>query len=218
MKNSSYASFTSVNKAQRKQKRLQWAEKYDFEGNCWGRDLLCSPSTTQHNFCFFEIDKNVFILRRMRLRENCWGRDSLFSPNTTQHNFCFFKKNKMAFLVKKSFVQNFSPNFNFLQESFAAQFSTNLAQFSTTFVFLKKQNGGANFLDIKSLRFETPWVRKNDFYESVCLSVVVGRVPRVEIVLSFLISSWVLVGPGLEFPHLEKTSRGAVSTRLVFLD
>ena len=28
---------------------------------------------------------------------------------------------------------------------------------------------------IKSLRFETPWVRKNGFYESVCLSVV-GRV------------------------------------------
>ena len=24
---------------------------------------------------------------------------------------------------------------------------------------------------IKSLRFETPWVRKNGFYESVCLSV-----------------------------------------------
>ena len=40
---------------------------------------------------------------------------------------------------------------------------------------------------------------------------------RVEIALSFLISSWVLVGPGLEFPHLEKTSRGPVSTRLVFI-
>ena len=42
-------------------------------------------------------------------------------------------------------------------------------------------------------------------------------VSRVEIALSFLISSWVLVGPGLEFPHLEKTGRGPVSTRLVFL-
>ena len=40
---------------------------------------------------------------------------------------------------------------------------------------------------------------------------------RVEIALSFLISSWVLVGHGLEFPHLEKTGRGLVSTRLVFL-
>ena len=37
-------------------------------------------------------------------------------------------------------------------------------------------------------------------------------VSRVEIALSFLISSWVLVGPGLEFPHLEKTDRGPVST------
>ena len=39
----------------------------------------------------------------------------------------------------------------------------------------------------------------------------------VEIFLSFLISSWVLVRPGLEFPNTEKTGRGAVSTRLVFL-
>ena len=29
---------------------------------------------------------------------------------------------------------------------------------------------------IKSLRFETPGVRKNGFYESVCLSVVEGRI------------------------------------------
>ena len=36
------------------------------------------------------------------------------------------------------------------------------------------------------------------------------RVTRVEIALSFLISSWVLVGPGLEFPHVEKTDRGPV--------
>ena len=49
----------------------------------------------------------------------------------------------MAVLVKKSFFQNFSPNFDFFPKSFAAQFSTNLAQFSTTFVFSKKQNGGA---------------------------------------------------------------------------
>ena len=56
----------------------------------------------------------------------------------------------MAVLVKKSFFHNCSPNFYFFQKSFAAQFSTNLAQFSTTFVFLRKQNGGANFLDIRS--------------------------------------------------------------------
>ena len=40
---------------------------------------------------------------------------------------------------------------------------------------------------------------------------------RVEIFLSFLISSWVLVGPGLEFPNIEKNGRGTVRTRLVFL-
>ena len=33
-------------------------------------------------------------------------------------------------------------NFDFFQKSFAAKFSINLAQFSTTFVFQKKQNGG----------------------------------------------------------------------------
>ena len=31
----------------------------------------------------FEIDENVFIFKRMRLRENCWGKDLLFSPNST---------------------------------------------------------------------------------------------------------------------------------------
>ena len=46
---------------------------------------------------------------------------------------------------------------------------------------------------------------------------ILNTLSRVEIFLSFLISSWVLVGPGLEFPNIEKTGRGAVSTRLVFL-
>ena len=66
------------------------------------------------------------------------------NPSKTEHNFCFLKKKKkkkMAVLVKNSFFQNFSANFDFFQKSFAAQFST-------TFVFLKKQNCGANFLDI----------------------------------------------------------------------
>ena len=35
---------------------------------------------------------------------------------------------------------------------------------------------------------------------------------------SFHILRWVLVGPGLEFPNIEKTGRGTLSTRLVFLD
>ena len=36
-------------------------------------------------------------------------------------------------------------------------------------------------ISIKSLRFETPWVRKNGFYESVCLSVCLSVVGRVRI-------------------------------------
>ena len=40
---------------------------------------------------------------------------------------------------------------------------------------------------------------------------------HVENSLPILISSWVLVGPGLEFPNIEKTGRGTVSTRLLFL-
>ena len=39
----------------------------------------------------------------------------------------------------------------------------------------------------------------------------------VEISLSFLISRWVLVGPGLEFPNREKIGGGDVSPQLVFL-
>ena len=51
----------------------------------------------------------------------------------------------------------------------------------------------------------------------VCVSDCVEVVTRVEISRSFLISSWVQVGPGLEFPNIEKTGRGTVRTRLVFL-
>ena len=59
----------------------------------------------------------------------------------------------MAVLVKKSFFKIIALIFIFFQKSFVAQLSTNLAQFSTTFVFLKKQNGGANFLDINTKSF-----------------------------------------------------------------
>ena len=30
-------------------------KKMRLSENCWGRDFLCSPSTTQHNFFFYEI-------------------------------------------------------------------------------------------------------------------------------------------------------------------
>ena len=72
----------------------------------------------------------------------------------------------MAVLVKKSFFQNISPNFHFFQKSFAAQFSTNLAQFSTTFVFSKKQNDGANFLDI-------PFSAKQQPYHRICNDIII---------------------------------------------
>ena len=42
-------------------------------------------------------------------------------------------------------------------------------------------------------------------------------VSRVEISLSFLISNWDLVRPRIEFPNIEKTGRGPVSTRLLFI-
>ena len=48
------------------------------------RDYCCTRLTN------FEIDKYVFILKKIRLRDNWWGRDLLCSPSTTQHNFCFF--------------------------------------------------------------------------------------------------------------------------------
>ena len=39
----------------------------------------------------FEIDINVFILKKMRLRENCWGTDLLCLSSTTHHNFSFLE-------------------------------------------------------------------------------------------------------------------------------
>ena len=52
---------------------------------------------------------------------------------------------------------------------------------------------------------------------STISSLVQSWIARVDIALSLLILSWILVGPGLEFPHLEKTGRVPVSTRSVFL-
>ena len=63
----------------------------------------------------------------------------------------------------------------------------------------------------------TVFVRLNQQYWKKYRTFQKYSVARVEISLPFLISSWVLVGPGLEFPSIEKTNRGAVSTRLVFL-
>ena len=39
----------------------------------------------------FEIYINVFILKKMRLRENCWGRNLLCTPSATQHKFSFYE-------------------------------------------------------------------------------------------------------------------------------
>ena len=61
-------------------------------------------------------------------------------------------------------------------------------------------------------------LERNAFDSIAFFSQCKKSISCVEIALSFLISSWVLVGPRLEFPHLEKTGRGPVSTRLVFLD
>ena len=79
----------------------------------------------------------------MHLRENV--KQEIYCAYQAQLSttFLFFQKNKMAVLVKKSFFHNVGPNFHFSFKSFPAPFSTNLAQLSTTFVFSKKQNGGA---------------------------------------------------------------------------
>ena len=48
------------------------------------------------------------------------------------------------------------PIFIFFKNRFAAQSSTNLAQLSTTFVFSKKQNGGAVIFKHFFIDFEEP--------------------------------------------------------------
>ena len=67
----------------------------------------------------------------------------------------------MAVLVKNRFL-NFSPNFDCFQKSFAAQFSTNLVQFSTTFFFEKKKNKMA--VPVKKSFFQN-FSRNFDFFQ-----------------------------------------------------
>ena len=70
----------------------------------WGRDSLCSPSTTQHNFSFFEIRifenymfeqilkvTNMYLFWRWCVRNIIDKKDLLGSPSTTQHDFYFFE-------------------------------------------------------------------------------------------------------------------------------
>ena len=100
------------------------------------RDLLCSPSTTQHNFCFFEI----------RIFENCMSKQILKFTNM----YLFWKRCVSYKIVEEEI------------------YCSRLAQLSTTFVFSKKQNGGANFLDINML------------HTHLCLRILcAGWVPRL---------------------------------------
>ena len=96
----------------------------------------------------YEIDKNVFIFKRMRLRENCIGKDILCSLITTQHKFCFLKIwifenyilkqnskwTKMYLFSKRCVWEKIVE-----EEVYCAR----LEQLRTTFVFSKKQNGHA---------------------------------------------------------------------------
>ena len=75
--------------------------------NWWGRYLLCSPSTTQHNLCFLEIrifencmSKQILKLTNMYLFWQWWVWEiideediycaCLAQLSTTQHNLCLF--------------------------------------------------------------------------------------------------------------------------------
>ena len=120
---------------------------------------MCSPSTTQHNFCFFTIRifencmfKQILKLTNMYLfwkrcisqksveKEIYCSRLEKLSTNLAQLSTTFvFSKKQNGGAGKQMFFKIFSPNFHFFQKSFVAQFSTNLAQFSTTFVFWKNK-------------------------------------------------------------------------------
>ena len=100
---------------------------------------------------------------------------------------------------------------------------------SENFYFLHSHHGreGISFLwkmtfeiFMKSLRFEIPWVIKNDFYESVCLSV--GRVRhnsrynhQIELSLSTLYRSRKSKDNFVNQPHPIKIE--GLSTSFVFL-
>ena len=60
----------------------------------------------------FDIDKNVYIFKRIRLRENCWGRNSLCLPSTTQHS-CFFQNSHFLKLNVSTNFEIICFNFNF---------------------------------------------------------------------------------------------------------
>ena len=79
--------------------------------NWWERDLLCSPSTTQHNFCFFTI----------RIFEHC-----MFKQILKLTNMYLFWKGCVWEIIDEEDI-----------------YCARLAQFSTAFIFSKKQNGGA---------------------------------------------------------------------------
>ena len=122
------------------------------ENRSW-RNLLCSPSTTQHNFCFFKIrifenymSKKIpkfiimaLILKNMHLRENCLGRNLLCSPSTT---FVFFRirilenymfKQSLKFIIMHLFWTICISEKNVQKDIYCAR----LAQLSTTFIFSK---------------------------------------------------------------------------------
>ena len=76
------------------------------------RDFVTTPLKLRKN----HFAKEIRIQKQNRVKRN---------QNLAQFSTNFvFLLNKMAALVKKSFFQNFSPNFYFSQKSFVAQFNT----------------------------------------------------------------------------------------------
>ena len=128
-----------------------------FRENCWGRHLLFSPSTNQHNFCYdtFRIFENCTFKPMLKLTnmylswkgcvwEIIYGEE-IYYVRLAQFGTTFiFSKEQNGGACKQFFFSKLWSQFSiFFSKSFAAQSSTILAQLSTTFVFSKKQNGGA---------------------------------------------------------------------------
>ena len=124
--------------------------------NCEGRDLLYSPSTTQHNFCFFKIHifenyvfKQILKLTKMYLfwKICVWEKivkEEIYCARLAQLSTTFvfskftFKKFFFFFWITIFWIKIWISLF-----LCAAQYCVYLEQPSTSSRFSKKQNGGA---------------------------------------------------------------------------
>ena len=117
--------------------------------------IVCSASTIQHNFNFFEIRKlqSCHTFENIDYFENgTWYRKKFNGTiehklSFIQHNFHFFEIRILQFceiFSKKNVFSNIFLSFSNFEKKITAQFGTNLAQFSTTFIFSKFENCNSN--------------------------------------------------------------------------